>query len=81
MSRIRFIVAAVAIAVAVLAGSSDPDGWGGSSAGGPAALSTIHVSRVNDARQPVGRRWASVRDEGRRWSVALEPHGRRWRSG
>ncbi len=81
MYRIRFIVAAVAIAVAVLAGSSDPDGWGGPSAGGPAALSTIDVSSVNDARQPVGRRWASVRDEGRRWSVALEPHGRRWRSG
>ncbi|MFI5226650.1 MAG: hypothetical protein ACHQ3P_08250 [Candidatus Limnocylindrales bacterium] len=89
MSRISFVLAAVAISVTVLAGSSDPDGWRGGSAAvtvaGSAAVtvagSAVDVSGAGDARHPVGRRWASVRDEGRRWSVALEPHGRRWRSG
>jgi hypothetical protein len=80
MSRLRFILAAVAIAVAVLAGSSDPDGWAGASGVGPAVRSSMDLSSLDDARRPAGRRWASFRDEGRRWSVAVEPHGRRWRS-
>jgi len=76
--RMRVIVAGVAVAVTVIAGSSDPDGWGG---GTSVAAPAVHVAVPAADRRPVGRRWAGARTEGRRWTASLEPHGRRWHSG
>jgi hypothetical protein len=75
--RVRVTVAGVAVAVTVLAGSSDPDGCGG---GASMAVPAVHVALPAD-RSPLGRRWASARTEGRRRTASLEPHGRRWHSG
>jgi hypothetical protein len=45
--RVRFVVAALAIVVTALAGSSDPDGWSNGAAGAGA----LHAGQV------AGQRW------------------------
>jgi hypothetical protein len=81
VARIRTIVVAGAIAATVLAGSSDPDGWAGAQAAAPAALPATAGPPDSASREPVGRRWASLHGDGRRWTASLEPRGRRWHSG
>jgi len=76
--RARFLFAALAIAATVMAGSSDPDGWGGGPSGtiaGPGAGSQPAPA----AHLPAGRRWPeAIMPAGRRWPEALSPNGRRW---
>ncbi|HYC07292.1 MAG TPA: hypothetical protein VEG29_05155 [Candidatus Binatia bacterium] len=76
--RMRLIVAGVAVAVTVFAGSSDPDGWGG---GASIVVPAVHVAVPAAERRPAGRRWAGARTDIRRWTASFEPHGRRWHSG
>jgi len=72
---------AAAIAATVMAGSSDPDGWGpGSVSPGWDAVSATVVS----AAEPRGKRWLDVTMQfeplGKRWAAVttVEPRGKRW---
>ena len=81
MRRARSLFAVFAIVATALAGSSDPDGWGGSTAGSVAVPVTARqVTPVLDALD--GRRWAAAHErDGRRWTEASRVDGRRWAAG
>jgi hypothetical protein len=79
--RARSLFAVLAIVATVFAGSSDPDGWGGSTAGSVAL--PVTARQVTPALDGLdGRRWAAAHErDGRRWTEASRVDGRRWAAG
>ena len=90
MRLARLVFAALAIAATVVAGSSDPDGWGGAVGASLISPSTgrhetpamngLDWIRWAGAREPAGRRWEASLLDGRRRATGHALDGRRWAS-
>ena len=76
MRRARALFAVIAIVATVIAGSSDPDGWG--SRGSTSGIQNVSGRRWLESNAIDGRRWADGAAKGRRWATADSIDGRRW---
>ena len=83
MARVRSITVVALLWVAALAGSSAPDGFGGSRRAempvlaGAAAHSARHAVLFEATRS--GKGWATTSNPiGKRWEIGNSPIGKRW---
>lgn len=82
MPRLRSVAVIALLWVAAFAGSSAPDGFGGSRGAASPLIAGIlvrpaHGAAVDEAPRD-GKRWALADPGGKRWSLFDDVDGKRW---